>query len=277
MTRIHPTAIIDPAAQIGEDVVVGPYCVVDAHVRVGARTVLKSHVVLTGHTTIGQENVLHPGVVLGSPPQDKSYKDEPTRLVVGDRNQIREHVTFHVGTMKGGGITRVGSDGLFMVGCHVAHDGQVGDFVVMANHVLLAGHVIVEDRVTLNGAAAAHHFARIGRLAYIGGMARISRDVPPFCIAEGALLRIRGANVVGMRRAGFSPESVERMRDVVYRVFVSDDEPVRAAMERVEMEFPDDPLVTELVQFQRAAESGRNGRAHDRRPPSPGSPTAQPR
>jgi len=267
MTRIHPTAVVDPAARIADDVVVGPHCVIDGHVEIGAGTVLQAHVTVTGHTTLGEGNLVFPGAVLGAAPQDKTYRGEPHRLEIGHRNQIREHVTFHIGTTKGGGVTRVGDDGLFMVGCHVAHDGHIGSNVVMANHVLLAGHVIVGDRVTINGAAAAHHFVRIGRLAYVGGMAHIQHDVPPFCIANGVSLRVRGANVVGMKRAGFPQDVVERMREVVYRIFVSDDEPVAAAMERMEMEFPDDPLVGELIAFQRASNAGRNGRANDRRPP----------
>ncbi|MCC7139095.1 MAG: acyl-ACP--UDP-N-acetylglucosamine O-acyltransferase [Planctomycetes bacterium] len=267
MRRIHPTAVVDPAAELGEDVVVGPYCVIEGPVKVGAHTVLRAHVTLMGRTTLGQGNVLYPGAVLGAPPQDLKFADETTYLVVGDRNQIREHVTFHPGTAKGGGTTRVGDDGLYMVGCHVAHDGHVGNHVIMANHVLLAGHVTVGDRAILNGACAAHHFASIGRLAYVGGLSRINRDVPPFCIAEGHPMRIRGANVVGMRRAGFSPDAVERVRDAVFRVFVRHDEPARVAMERLEREHPGDPLLAELIAFTRAGDQGRNGRANDRRVP----------
>ncbi len=132
--------------------------------------------------------------------------------MIGHRNQIREHVTFHPGTVKGGGITTIGSDGLFMVGSHVAHDGHVGDGVILANHVLLAGHVTVGDRAIMNGAAACHHFTTIGRLAYVGGLTRITRDIPPFSISEGHPVRIRGANVVGMSRAGIAPDVVSRAR-----------------------------------------------------------------
>jgi UDP-N-acetylglucosamine acyltransferase len=265
--RIHPTAVVDPAAELGEDVEIGPHCVVEGTVKVGARTVLRALVTLLGHTTLGEDNVLFPGAVLGAPPQDLKHANEPTRLVVGSRNQIREHVTFHPGTVKGGGLTTVGDDGLFMVGSHVAHDGHVGNHVVMANHVLLAGHVTVGDRATLNGACAAHHFTTIGRLAYVGGLSRMTRDVPPFTIAEGHPLRIRAANVVGMRRAGLPPDAVARMRDAVHRIFVSDDEPASAAVAALGKEHPGDPLLAELFAFMRASEGGRNGRANDRRAP----------
>jgi UDP-N-acetylglucosamine acyltransferase len=274
VTRIHPTAVVDPAAVLGDDVVVGPYCVIEGPVSIGAGTVLHAHVTLMGHTTLGEANVVHAGAVLGAPPQDLKYAGAVTRLVVGDRNQIREHVTFHAGTEKGGGLTTVGSDGMFMVGSHVAHDGHVGNGVIMANHVLLAGHVTVGDRAILNGAAAAHHFTSIGRLAYVGGLSRIVRDIPPFTIAEGHPLRIRAANVVGMRRAGMPADAIARIRDAVHRIFVSDREPARVAMERLEREHAGDPYVAELVAFIRRADTGRNGRANDRRAggPPPASP-----
>jgi len=276
MRRIHPTAVIDPAADLADDVEVGPYCVVDGPVRVGRGTRLKAHVTLMGDTTIGEGNVVWPGAVLGAAPQDLKHDDARTTLVVGDRNQIREHVTFHPGTVKGGGVTTVGNDGLFMVGCHVAHDGRVGNGVVLANHVLLAGHATVGDRAVVNGAAACHHFTTIGRLAYVGGLSRMTHDVPPFSIAEGHDIRVRGANVVGMRRAGFAPEAVALLRDAIHEIFVSDKEPARAAMARLEAEHPGQPLLAELLAFIRAAEQGRNGRSAERRSGAPAPAAAVP-
>jgi UDP-N-acetylglucosamine acyltransferase len=263
--RIHPTAVIDPAAELGEDVEIGPYCVVEAGVRLGAHTVLRPHAMVLGDTTMGVGNVVHPGAVIGAPPQDLKHGDARTRLVVGDRNQIREHVTFHPGTVKGGGVTTIGSDGLFMVGCHVAHDGTVGNHVVFANHVLLAGHATVGDRAVMNGAAACHHFTTIGRLAYVGGLTRITRDIPPFSISEGHPVRIRAANVVGMRRAGIAPESIAKVRQAIFRIFVKEDEPAHVAMDRLLAEHPDEPLIKELVEFTRASEAGRQGRQQERR------------
>jgi UDP-N-acetylglucosamine acyltransferase len=269
VTRIHPTAVVDPRAEIGEDVEIGPYCVVDGPVRLGRGTRLLSHVVVSGDTRLGEGNVVHPGAVLGGPPQDLKHAGALTRLVVGDRNQVREHVTFHAGTEKGGGVTTVGSDGLFMVGCHVAHDGRIGDHVILANHVLLAGHVTVGDRAIMNGASACHHFTTIGRLAYVGGLTRITRDIPPFTIAEGHPVRIRAANVVGMRRAGVPPDAVACLRRAVHDVFVSEAEPSRDAIARLERESPGVPELLELIAFVRASEAGRNGRAAEKRAPSP--------
>ena len=281
MRRIHPTAIVDPAAELGEDVEVGPYCVIEGPARIGARTVLKPHVTILGDTTLGEANVVWPGAVLGAAPQDLKHGDAKTKLVIGHRNQIREHVTFHPGTVKGGGITTIGSDGLFMVGSHVAHDGHVGDGVILANHVLLAGHVTVGDRAIMNGAAACHHFTTIGRLAYVGGLTRITRDIPPFSISEGHPVRIRGANVVGMRRAGIAADAVSRLKDAIHAIFVSEREPARVAMERLLAEHAGDALIAELVGFVRASEAGRNGRAAEKRsgpaaPPPPVGPSSGP-
>jgi UDP-N-acetylglucosamine acyltransferase len=278
--RIHPTAVVDPAAELGEDVEIGPYCVVEAGVRLGAHTVLRPHALVLGDTTLGVGNVVHPGAVVGGPPQDLKHGDARTKLVVGDRNQIREHVTFHPGTVKGGGVTTVGSNGLFMVGCHVGHDARIGDGVILANHVLLAGHTIVGDRAIMNGAAACHHFTTIGRLAYVGGLTRITRDIPPFSIAEGHPVRIRAANVVGMRRAGIPAESIAHVREAIFRIFVKEEEAAAVAMERMLEEHGDDPMVRELVEFTRASQAGRQGRQAERvsgsTPAAPANPAASP-
>ena len=269
MRRIHPTAVIDPAAELADEVEVGPYCVIEGPVRVGRGTKLKAHVTLMGDTTIGDANVIWPGAVLGAAPQDLKHTDERTTLVIGDRNQIREHVTFHPGTAQGGGVTTIGSGGLFMVGCHVAHDGRVGNGVVLANHVLLAGHATIGDRAVLNGACACHHFTTVGRLAYVGGLSRMTHDVPPFCIAEGHDIRVRAANVVGMRRAGIPAGSVAILRDAIHDIFVSERETSSVAIARLLAEHPQEPLLAELVAFMRASDQGRHGRAAERRAEGP--------
>ena len=272
MKRIHATAVIDPLAELGEDVEIGPYCVIEGPVRVGKATVLRPHVTILGDTVIGEGNVIHPGAVLGAPPQDLKHGAAKTKLVVGHRNQIREHVTFHPGTVKGGGITTIGDDGLFMVGSHVAHDGVIGNGVILANHVLLAGHVTVGDRAIMNGAAACHHFTTIGRFAYVGGLTRITRDIPPFTVSEGHPVRIRGANVVGMRRAGFAPDVVERTKRALFSIYVSDDEPARTVIDRLVATHPDDLLLREIAAFQTASDAGRQGRAKEKRAGSPPPP-----
>jgi UDP-N-acetylglucosamine acyltransferase len=276
MRRIHPTAVVDPAAELGDDVEIGPHAVVDGPVRLGAHCVLMANATVLGETTLGEGNVVFPGAVIGAAPQDLKHRGEPTRLVVGARNQIREHVTFHRGTAKGGGLTTVGSDGLFMVGCHVAHDCVVGDRVILANHVLLAGHVTVQERAILNGAAACHHFTTIGRLAYVGGLSRITRDIPPFAVAEGHPVRIRGANVVGMQRSGIAAEVVDRVEDAVRDIFVRGVETARDAMARLEREHPGDSLLRELIAFTRASEAGRSGRQAEPRPGVEAPPAVRP-
>jgi UDP-N-acetylglucosamine acyltransferase len=214
-----------------------------------------------GQTVMGARNQVFPGAVIGAEPQDLKYDGVPTDLVIGDDNRFREHVTVHPGTRGGGGVTRIGSGGLFMVGCHVAHDCRVGDRVVLANHVLLAGHVTVGDRAVLNGASACHHFTTVGRLAYVGGLSRITQDVHPFTVVEGHPARIRGVNSVGMRRDDVPEDAVERVKRAIYAIFLSDKETAAEAMTRLEQEYASDPLVVELLASIRASQAGRQGRA----------------
>jgi UDP-N-acetylglucosamine acyltransferase len=180
MTEIHPTALVDPAAALSEDVTIGPYCVVGPGVELGAGVRLDSHVVVVGRTTLGDGCRVFPFACLGHRPQDLKYRGEDTRLVIGRNNQIREHVTMHPGTAGGGGVTRVGDDGLYMAGIHVAHDCRVGNGVIMANDATLGGHVEVQDHAYLGGLCAVHQFVRIGRQAMIGGLAGVEQDVIPY-------------------------------------------------------------------------------------------------
>lgn len=265
MSRIHSTAVIDPQAELAPDVTVGPWCVIQGPVRVGPGTELAAQVTLLGHTEIGAGNRFYPGAVIGADPQDLKYAGEPTRLVIGDHNRFREHVTVHCGTVQGGGVTRIGSHNLLMVGCHVAHDAQVGDGTVLSNHVLLAGHVRVKDRAIMNGASACHHFTTVGRLAYVGGLSRITQDVHPFTIVEGHPARVRACNTVGMARAGIPPEDVRRVRDAIFSILVSRRRSTQEAMEQAEREYAGHPLVAELLDSIRAALAGRQGRAAEPR------------
>ncbi|MFV1959709.1 MAG: acyl-ACP--UDP-N-acetylglucosamine O-acyltransferase [Planctomycetota bacterium] len=262
MMRIHPTAVIDPRAQIGEDVTIGPYCVVDGPVRIGRGCVLHAFVTLLGDTELGEGNRIFPGAVLGAEPQDLKHEGGAvTRLAIGSGNRFREHVTVHPGTVGGGGVTTIGSGGLFMVGCHVAHDCQVGDYVILANHVLLAGHVRVGDRAVMNGASACHHFTTVGRLAYVGGLSRITQDVHPFTVVEGHPARVRAANTVGMQRAGLAEDRIQLVKRAVYAIFLSGKENSAMAVSRLEVEHADESLVQELIASIHAAEQGRQGRA----------------
>jgi UDP-N-acetylglucosamine acyltransferase len=259
--EVHATAVVDPRARLGAGVRIGPYCVVEGPVVLGDRCRLDAHAVVAGHTVLGPDNRVFPGAVLGAEPQDLKHDGAETRLEVGAGNTFREHVTVHPGTKTGAGVTRIGSRGLFMVGSHVAHDCVVGDGVVLANHVLLAGHVRVGDRAILNGACALHHFTTVGRLAYVGGLTRITQDIHPFTTVEGHPARVRAANVVGMRRAGLPEEGIGLVRRAVYSIFLSEKETTAEALARLEQEHPDEPLIAELIASVRASERGRQGRA----------------
>jgi len=261
MTALHPSALVDPAAQLAPDVRVGPNCVIEGPVRLGPGCVLYPGVTILGHTSVGEGNVFFPGVVVGAPPQDLKFEGEVTYVEIGDRNHFREHVTVHPGTAKGGGLTRIGSDNLLMAGCHVAHDCRVGDRTILSNHVLLAGHVRVGDRAILNGASACHHFTTIGRLAYVGGLTRLTQDVHPFTVVEGHPARVRACNAVGMTRAGIPAEDVAVVRDAIFSILVSRRRSSAEEIDRVTREQAGHPLVEELLASIRAAQGGRQGRA----------------
>ncbi len=212
MSGIHSTAIVDPGAQLGEGVTIGPFSVIGPKVVLGDRVQLKSHVVVTGMTEIGEDTSILPFSVIGEIPQDLKYDGEETRLVVGARNRIREHVTMNTGTSGGGGITRVGDEGLFMAGCHVAHDVQIGNRVILANSVAVAGHAIVEDDVILGGLAGVHQFVRIGQGAIIGGITRVVRDVIPYGMVQTTSGELEGLNLIGLKRRGLSRADIGEIR-----------------------------------------------------------------
>ncbi len=256
--KIHPTAVIARGAELGADVTVGPYSVIGPKVRIGEGTWIGPQVVIDGVTTLGRENKILGQANVGGAPQDLSYEDEPTELVIGDRNTIREFVTINRGTIKGGGVTRVGSGCLLMACSHVAHDCVLGDGVLLDNNVLLAGHVAVDANATVNGAAAAHQFVTIGRNAYVGGLTRVIQDVPPFMILEGHPARVRKVNVIGLERAGFGPEAIHELRLAFRRIFRSGETRHRI-LEQIEAERPGE-AVLELVRALRNTELGSKGR-----------------
>jgi UDP-N-acetylglucosamine acyltransferase len=257
-THIHPTAVVAEGAELGLDVTVGPYAVIGPRVRVGDGTQIGPQVVIDGVTTIGRENRFLGQANIGGAPQDLSYEDEPTQLEIGDRNTVREFVTINRGTIKGGGVTRVGHGCLLMACSHVAHDCDIGDGVQLGNNVLLAGHVAVGQNAIVNGAAAAHQFVTIGRNAYVGGLTRVIQDVPPFMILEGHPARVRKVNVIGLERAGVAPEEVQELRQVFKRLFRAE-EARRRALDGIEREFRGE-LVRELTQALRNMELGLKGR-----------------
>jgi UDP-N-acetylglucosamine acyltransferase len=216
---IHPTAIIHPQAILHATVRVGPCAVIDEGVELGADCVVGPHVHLTGLTTVGMRNRFHAGCVIGDAPQDLKYRNEPTRLRIGDDNIFREHATVHRSN-KTAGDTVIGSHGFFMAHSHVAHNCQLGDHVIVANGALLAGHVTVEDRAFISGNCVVHQFVRVGKLAIMQGGSAISQDLPPFIIAQG-VNRICGLNAVGLRRAGFSAEQRLELKQLYHALFRS--------------------------------------------------------
>ena len=260
-TRIHPTAVVAEGAELGADVEIGPYPVVGPAVVIGDRTRIGPQVVIDGVTRLGSDNLIVGQASLGGAPQDLSYRGEPTQLTIGDRNTIREFVTINRGTIKGGGLTRVGSDCLLMACSHVAHDCTLEDRVILANGALLAGHVQVGEGASISGACVAHHFLSIGRYSYCGGMSRISQDVPPFMLIEGHPARVRRVNDVGLERAGFSTEEIEHLHRAFRRIWRSKTtEPRREILQDLRNELGTSRAVMELVEALERTELGLKGR-----------------
>jgi UDP-N-acetylglucosamine acyltransferase len=220
MANIHPTALVDPQAQLDATVQVGPYTVIGPHVKIGAGTTVAAHVVIEGHTTIGRDNRIFQFGSIGAANQDKKYHGEPTELVIGDRNTIREFVTLHVGTVQDKAVTRIGDDNWIMAYSHIAHDCVVGNCTTLANNTTLGGHVELGDWVTIGGLAGIHQFVKIGAHAMVGFQSAVSQDVPPFMLVDGNPLAVRGVNVVGLRRRDFSAARiavVKQMHKLLYR------------------------------------------------------------
>lgn len=278
--QIHPTAVVEDGVELGVDVTIGPHSFIGAGTIIGDRTQIGPQATIAGqvhlgadnrigpkiniagNTRIGDRNILFGQASLGTAPQDLSYRGEATRLEIGDENTIREFVTINRGTIKGGGVTRIGNGCLLMACCHVAHDCDVRNHVILANNVLLAGHVLVEDRANIAGGAAAHHFVTIGRFAYVGGVTRMPQDVPPFMIYEGHKARVRGVNTVGLKRAGVTPERIAAVREAYKLIFRerTSDRPRREVLEQVSQRHGQVPEVALLVEALRLTELGPKGR-----------------
>ena len=209
---IHPSAVVEDGARIGEGCTIGPFCHIGPEVVLGANVTLKSHVVVTGDTVIGDDTMIFPFAVIGEVPQDLKFKGEKTRLEIGRRNRIREHVTMNAGTEGGGGVTRVGDDGLFMAGCHVAHDAQVGNRVILVNNSALAGHCVIEDDVIVGGLSGGHQWVRIGRGAIIGAVTMVTNDVIPYGLVQAPRGVLDGLNLVGLKRKGVSRADITALR-----------------------------------------------------------------
>jgi UDP-N-acetylglucosamine acyltransferase len=262
--HIEHNAVVDPRAELDEDVRIGPLCVIGPHVRIGRGTHLINSVTVMGRVAIGAENRIFPGAVLGGDPQDISYRGSDTEVIIGDHNVLREGVTINRGSEKEEGVTTLGSHCMIMAGCHIAHDCRVGSRVIMANATLLGGHVHVHDDATISGGVAVHHFSTIGSFSFTGGLSRVLHDVPPYMLAEGNPSRPRCINIVALKRNDFAADTIRALAEahrLLYRAKVGLDtarELLRAGDQLV-------PAVNHLLSFLQHQHEGRNGRGRDRR------------
>jgi UDP-N-acetylglucosamine acyltransferase len=254
--NVHPTAIVDPRARIHSSCKIGPYCVVGAEVELGEGCELVSHVVMEGPTKIGAHNQFFPYCSIGLAPQDLTYKGEPTRLEMGEHNQVREYVTINRGTVKGGGVTRVGSHTLIMAYVHIAHDCQIGDHVIMANAATLGGHVTVGEWANVGALCPVHHFVRIGAYSIIGGGTTIVQDVLPFSKTSAERSsKAYGLNAIGLERRGFSKERIKKLHHA-YKVLLASKLNTSQALERLKAEGDQGEDVAMLVRFIEESERG---------------------
>jgi UDP-N-acetylglucosamine acyltransferase len=262
--RIAPTAVVDPKAELADDVEIGPFCVIGPKVVIGRGTRLQNNVTLTGRTTLGRFNHVFPYAVIGNEPQDITYRGSDTRVIVGDFNVIRESVTVNRGTEKEDGLTSIGDRCYLMAGCHIAHDCKLGHRIIMANATLLGGHVHVHDDATFSGSIAVHHFTTIGSFSFIAGISRVLHDVPPYMLVEGTPAHPRCINRVALKRHDFSPEEIRALSEahrLLYRSKVGLDHAREILRENCLLL----PAVNHLLSFIQNQHEGRNGRGRERR------------
>jgi UDP-N-acetylglucosamine acyltransferase len=261
---VHPSAVVEPGAQLADDVTIGPFCWVSGGAVIGRGTVLENHVTIMGDVHIGEQNHLFSNAVIGGEPQDVSYRGTRTRVDIGDGNVIRESVTINRATEKEEGVTSIGNGNFLMACSHVAHDCRIGDHCMLANGTLLGGHVRVHSRASLSGAVAVHHWATIGGWSFVAGLSRVLHDVPPFMLCEGLPARPRCINVVALKRGGFANDAIEGVSEahrLLFRAKVGL-EPAREILRTKGMLLPD---VLQLLEFLARQQEGRHGRARERR------------
>ena len=255
MVCVHPTAVVDPSADLDHDVEVGPYSVIGPKVSIGKGSRIRSHVVIEGNTSIGRNNLIYQFATVGSNPQDLKYKGEDSQLTIGDSNTIREYVSLNPGTKGGGLVTRIGRRNLLMMQSHIAHDCAVGNDNIVANGVALGGHVTVGDGVVIGGLVGVHQFVAIGNGAIIGAGSMVSKDVPPYCNATGNRVRLRGLNFGGLKRRGFDRHQIDALRGA-YRILFKSSLRLNPALERVRREVPRTPQVEEMIVFLENSQRG---------------------
>ena len=258
MTDIHPTAVIEDGAQIAASAKIGPFCWISSRAKIGENVQLLGRVTIMGDTTVGEGTIVFPGACLGGGPQDhgNEFKEE-AKLIIGKNNIIRENVTMHAGTPKEHFTTTVGDGGMFMINSHVAHDCVVGNNVIMTNNAVIGGHVRLGDGVIIGGNAAVHQFCRIGRKAMVGGMSGVARDVIPFGIVTGDRGKLRGLNLIGLKRSGFAPEEVKAMTRAYMYIFKSAEGNFESRLAKAHEKYKDDALIMEMVEFIDDALKGR--------------------
>lgn len=252
--------VVHPTAEIGADVSIGPFTYIGPNCRVGDGCNLHNNVSLLANTVLGEDNEIYPGAVIGADPQDKKFDGEDTWVLIGDGNIVRESVTIHLGTRHGGCNTVIGNKNLLMACCHVAHDCILGNGITMANNVLLGGHVVVENNATFGGLAAVHHFTTVGESSFIGGMARISLDVPPYMLVEGSPMKVWSINKVGLKRQGFTPEATESLKEA-HRYLYREDYSRVEALKILRSKLWECREVQNLINFLDRADQGHKGRA----------------
>jgi UDP-N-acetylglucosamine acyltransferase len=255
MSLIHPTAIVDPQAELHPTAVVGAYSVIAGKVVIGAGTEIGSHVYIDRYTRIGRDCRIYPFASVGTPPQDKKFKGEKTELIIGDENVIREYVTINRGTPDGGGVTVIGNQNLLLAYVHVAHDCRLGNGITMVNVATLGGHVTLEDHAVIGGLSAVHQFVRIGAHAYVGGKTGVSQDIPPFVLASGERAKLFGLNIVGLKRYNFSNEAILALKKA-YQTVIRSHLTIQDAMLKVEKEVPLLPEVSQFLDFIRRSQRG---------------------
>jgi len=244
---IHKTSIINKNAKISKNVEIGPYCIIGSNVEIGEGTKLHSHVNIVGNTKIGKNNIFFPYTSIGTPPQDLKYKGEANSLVIGDNNKFREYVNINPGTSAGGTITRLGNNNLLMVYCHVAHDCNLGNNIVLANNVQVGGHVTIEDSAIVGGSCAIHQFSRIGQLSMIGGMTGVLSDVIPFGLSLGNRNNLVGLNLIGLRRAKISNEDIKLLQKFYDKVFYNKN--FRSNIDKLDDTFRNNNYIKIILKF----------------------------
>ncbi|OGP20473.1 MAG: acyl-[acyl-carrier-protein]--UDP-N-acetylglucosamine O-acyltransferase [Deltaproteobacteria bacterium GWA2_57_13] len=255
MSKIHATAFVGPGAELEEDVEVGAYSVIGPQVKIGKGTRIRSHVVIEGNTTLGQGNLILQFASVGSVPQDLKYRGEDSRLIIGNHNTIREFVSLNPGTAGGGMVTRIGDHNLLMMYCHIAHDCILGGHNIVANGATLGGHVVIEDYVIVGGLVGIHQFVKVGTSAILGAGSMVSKDIPPYCTATGDRARLRGLNLEGLRRRGFTKVQIEGLKKA-YRIIFQSGLKVRDALKKVKEEIPNSPEVEHLNLFVENSQRG---------------------